>query len=200
VAQNTSLAFLELASRGRSFRHSFIFLIDKYDLPVFQSKTVELLYNETEYNKRMKFIFLFSNIEELKQIDLSSCSQIPPEILREVAEVFLCSNVIDFPIDTTLLIVRKYLVLLVKVLHKIPIKLETPNLILIAYRTKYWKIYDVDKQNTIKEIMERIYDKEGIPPEIQELYFHRVKLDPTKTLGYYNIHLLDTLDLKILPH
>lgn len=58
---------------------------------------------------------------------------------------------------------------------------------------------DIKPSDTIFNIKEKIYEKGGIPPSEQDLFFNRTQLEDAKTLSDYNIHNLSTVNLVILP-
>jgi ubiquitin C len=58
---------------------------------------------------------------------------------------------------------------------------------------------DIRPSDTIFNIKEKIYEKGGIPPNEQDLFFNRIQLEDAKTLSDYNIHNLSTVNLVILP-
>jgi ubiquitin C len=58
---------------------------------------------------------------------------------------------------------------------------------------------DIRPSDTILNIKEKIYEKGGIPPNEQDLFFNRIQLEDAKTLSDYNIHNLSTVNLVILP-
>jgi ubiquitin C len=58
---------------------------------------------------------------------------------------------------------------------------------------------DIKPSDTIFNIKEKIYEKRGISPNEQDLFFNRIQLEDAKTLSDYNIHNLSTVNLVILP-
>jgi len=60
-------------------------------------------------------------------------------------------------------------------------------------------IIEIKPSDTIFNIKEKIYEKGGIPPNEQDLFFNRIQLEDAKTLSEYNIHNLSTVNLVILP-
>ena len=59
-------------------------------------------------------------------------------------------------------------------------------------------ILDVYYASTIKEVKEIVQDKEGIPPNRQELMFGGECLEDHGTLTYYNIQKESTLNLNLI--
>lgn len=87
-------------------------------------------------------------------------------------------------------------------------KLSTIHLDIITSKQKiiYIKALDgntltieINPSDTIFKIKEKIYEKGGIPPNEQDLFFNRIQLEDAKTLSEYNIHNLSTVNLVILP-
>jgi hypothetical protein len=60
-------------------------------------------------------------------------------------------------------------------------------------------VLEVELSNTIKEIKQMIYEKDGVPSVNQRLTFAANLLEDERTLSYYNIQKECTLHLTLRP-
>lgn len=54
---------------------------------------------------------------------------------------------------------------------------------------------EVEPEDAIQQVKQKIQDKEGVSPEIQRLFFQEEELEKGRTLSYYEIQSEDTLYL-----
>jgi len=58
---------------------------------------------------------------------------------------------------------------------------------------------EVESTDRVEAVKDKIYDKEGIPPICQRLFFAEVQLEDRNTLYYYGIQKDSTLHLILSP-
>ena len=68
----------------------------------------------------------------------------------------------------------------------------------VKTRTGFSLILEVHSDDEIKDVKNRIQDREGIPPDSQHLYFNEIFLEDDKTLSDYQIENGSNLQLRFL--